>query len=636
MTKYILILFFIMNIILLSNDQQKYAFSNINFELLKDADAVVRDYTLELNIEDIDEATLIVTKVVTILNHQGQDFSKINLIYDSFRKVENLEAYLYDENGNEIREIESDEIKDYAIISGTSLFSDSRYKFAELFNTTFPYTVKFVYEISYSGFINLPSWIPEEKNASIEYSSYKITLPSTYKLRYLEKKIEEKPVIKQLDEDNTTYLWEVKNLNCLKIEKHGPAFSNQARHLIVSPTKFLIDGYYGDMSSWSNFGIFINDLWKTKQNLPNTAIEKIENLTKGINDKKEVIKILYKYLQSHTRYYNLTIGIGGWQPISANNVFENGYGDCKALTNLMITMLKYANIEAYPALIYNSSIKPEIDISFPNNQFNHVIAFVPLDSDSVWLECTSQTFPFNHIGSNNENRVALKCTSDGGELISTPKSTSLENSQTRKVTLNVKPNATCSANISINYTGNRQDEINYIFNNYSDAISKLWLNNILTTSNYNLISHKYSKNETSEFITNLNVDLDLTDIVSNMGSRLLLKTNLLKNFKLDLEEDSLRIYPIIFNQPQSNIDTILINIPPNYKIEAYPEPFEVNSKYYSYKRSINKTDSSMIVYSTEFAIHSYQIPNNEYYNFKDLMQKLNNYDSQKIIFVELK
>ena len=93
---------------------------------------------------------------------------------------------------------------------------------------------------------------------------------------------------------------------------------------------------------------------------------KVKELVKNAPSQEEKIKVLYHYLQENMRYVSVQLGIGGWQTFDAKYVEENKYGDCKALTNFMKSMLKAADIEAYAALIKNGRnvLDQEIDFDF--------------------------------------------------------------------------------------------------------------------------------------------------------------------------------------------------------------------------------------------------------------------------------
>lgn len=52
-------------------------------------------------------------------------------------------------------------------------------------------------------------------------------------------------------------------------------------------------------------------------------------------------------MQQNTRYISIQLGIGGWQPFDAEYVAQKKYGDCKALTNYMFSLLKEAALDQF-------------------------------------------------------------------------------------------------------------------------------------------------------------------------------------------------------------------------------------------------------------------------------------------------
>jgi len=424
---YILIMVLLGNLSLSAGkiDKIKYIASAIDPLFRDNADAVVRYESLKYIINRNNEATFTFNRVVTIFTPEGLRYSSFLMNYNRFSTIKELNGTIYDAEGNEVGSLEKEDINDYSASQGYSLYEDNRVKTAHLTHTTFPYTIEISYIISFQGFLTWPTWTPQEHGAPVEYSKFEFSLPKPKILRYWST-IEIQPVI-SIEGNTTTYSWEADSFPRFVAE---PVSADHVPGVQTAPDDFEIDGYEGNLSSWKSFGEWFFNLTKDRQTLPDAERQQITGLSASIPDKREQIRKIYEYMQSKTRYVSIQLGIGGWQPFDATFVSEKGYGDCKALTNYMLSLLKVINIEAYPALIHSSRLPPMFNPEFPSNIFNHVVLFVPLPGDTIWLECTSQTIPFGHIGRNNENRYALVITPSGGELVHTPSSASNENIET--------------------------------------------------------------------------------------------------------------------------------------------------------------------------------------------------------------
>lgn len=102
----------------------------------------------------------------------------------------------------------------------------------------------------------------------------------------------------------------------------------------------------------------------------------------------EYAAMVVRYVQNNIRYFGIEIGLNSHQPHAPNQVFERKFGDCKDKTTLMLTLLRYGGLEAYPALV-SHRWKKGIATRLPNpGVFDHVITYLNLDGQAYWLDGT--------------------------------------------------------------------------------------------------------------------------------------------------------------------------------------------------------------------------------------------------------
>ena len=196
-------------------------------------------------------------------------------------------------------------------------------------------------------------------------------------------------------------------------------------------------------------------LIKGKDELSANMKSKVAALTTEATTEEEKINALYKYMQENMRYVSVQLGIGGWQPFSAQYVEQNKYGDCKALSNFMMSMLKEVGIQSYPVLIAAGDTYFEVGEDFTKPLFNHMILHVP--SVDYWLECTSNTSPPNYLGSFTADRNVMLVTENGGQLARTPKLTKDDNTEASKVTIALSETGEATIGYELEAHGDRQD-----------------------------------------------------------------------------------------------------------------------------------------------------------------------------------
>ena len=163
---------------------------------------------------------------------------------------------------------------------------------------------------------------------------------------------------------------------------------------------------------------YLNDWYlqkvQAKRGLNEDVIAKIEELTKGISDPKQVMETLYDYVKNSFKYVAIEIGMGAFVPTHANEVFLNKEGDCKDLSNFLSEALNYKGIRSRIALA--ATYHHISDCDFPSlSSANHVICLVYLKDEPILLDPTDPVhYPETPVQS-LQDRSILIIDANGGE-----------------------------------------------------------------------------------------------------------------------------------------------------------------------------------------------------------------------------
>lgn len=577
----------------------EYAVSKISKRMLENANAVKRIEHQSFIINNERSTIMRQYYAITILNEAGDEHAALEVYYDKLTSINFVNGALYNEAGIQIKKIKTKDLNDYSAVSDISLAEDSRIKTFDFNYKNYPYTVEFEIEVSKNNSFMFPGWIPQEGEfLSVEKSEYSVIFPEAYQLRYKTINYAGEPK-KTLEKGKQNLSWTVNNLPAIKVPFATASWADLATVVYIAPTNFEIAGYKGSMASWKSFGEFQNQLNKDKDVLPPNIAAEVKNLTAGVSDVKERIKILYNYLQNNTRYISIQLGIGGWQPFDAAYVAKNGYGDCKALTNYMYALLKEANIPSYYTVIYAGSsgyAKNRFIQELPSQQFNHVVLLVPTGKDSMWLECTSQQSPAGYMGEFTGNRKAVSMTEAGGVVVSTPRYGVNENQQLRTITAKLSEEGTLNMKVNTRYECFQQEKLSYLINALSEQKVKEYLSKNLSLSTYDI--NKFSYKETKSRLPFIEEQLDVTvpNFASVSGKRIFITPNILNRTGIQLTYDSLRKSDFVFNFPYRDKDEISIEIPEGYQIESKPKDRTLETSFGKYILT-TKLEGNKIIYS---------------------------------------
>jgi hypothetical protein len=610
-----------------------YAVSKISPDLLKNANAVLRYENIRFEILNTREAVETNHYVITILNENGDDWAEFSEYYDKLREINSVEGFLYDANGKQLKKIKTKDLQDISGVSDYSLMDDNRVKTHNFYYRVYPYTVEYEVEIHYKNTLFFPMWSPQgDEKLSVEHSEMNIVCPSDYQFRYKAFRYDKDPVV-TTEKNKKISTWVAENMPSIEREPFGPLWHDLTTVVIFGPTQFQVGDYKGNMATWQDFGKFVYALKQGRDALPENVKQTVHQLTDGITDPKKKIKALYEYMQKNTRYISVQLGIGGWQPFDANYVAAKGYGDCKALSNYMFSLLKEAGIQSYYTVIRAGEYDNYITADFPSQQFNHVILCVPLANDTVWLECTNQTLPAGYLGDFTCNRYGLLINENGGKLVRTPVYDINDNLQIRKVKAVLGDDATLKLQANTSYKGLEQDAVYGMINSLSKDKVKEFLQKQLDFATYDLDKFEYTENKSVIPEVNEKLDLDVSNYASITGKRLFIVPNVMSRSYTKLKSDEERKYDIVLRDEYKQIDSIEIEIPKGYEPESMPQPVTIDSKFGKYSNNVKLVDDKIFYYRTREQF-SGTFPAKDYSSLADYFDSIYKADRSKIVLVK--
>ncbi len=608
------------------------SFLTIPDSLKTHANAVIRNENT--SIEIISQAKMIIRKevIITILNKLGKDKSYIQLDYDKHTKINNVSVHIYNALGQEIKKIKQSDFKDVSAVGNGNLFSDNRILYYEYVPVNYPYTIKYEYKVTTSNTAFIPNWLPiKYYYTSTQKSVYNIIYPSNIKIHLKEFNLDNYQIENNSTEQNISYI--IQNAKAIESEDYSQYFYQFGPSVIFSANKFSLGGVNGQANNWNEFGKWWNDqILNGRTELSDKTKLEIKNLVKNTKSDIEKARLVYNYMQNKTRYISIQIGIGGWKPMLASEVDKLGYGDCKALTNYTQSLLAAANVKSYYTKIHaNERIDMDKDIA--SQQSNHVILMVPTKKDTVWLECTSQKFPFGHLGKFTDDRDALVITPEGGKIIHTKKYTNKESKQIINGEYTINQNGNISARAKIKSSGIQYDN-HFSIADYDGKEKDTYYKAFFSNINNIKIEKTSCKNDNLNIEFNEEIKFTASNYAVNSGDRMLVRLNAFNVNQNIPKRYRNRKLPLEIQYGFLDIDEVIINLPENYKVESLANNKELTTKFGLYKIEIQTINEQQIKYSRKFLINQGLYTVEDYEKYRKFRKKVNQLDNSKIVLIK--
>jgi len=531
-----------------------------------------------------------------------------------------LYAEVLNANGETVLKRKKKDIVSRSRRSGSTFYQDGMETELNLYWNAYPYRIKYAYESQTKDYTFLANWTPiSETGFTTVLSSLTIDVPID--LDYdVYSSLESEPTT-EITDNRKTVTWKSALVQFPEREDFAPIFWQSAPKVVVSPKEFIY-GVSGKLDSWQNYGNWFLDLNDGILELTSSEKEKIDALLADVQGKEQKINLLYHYLQDNTTYVNVNMDLGGLKSYPASYVCTNKYGDCKALTTYMMALLNYAGIESNYALVDagNSFFTDGwIDERVPGPQFNHIILAVPLEKDTLWLENTSTTSPFDYAGTFIQNRPSLWIKRDASYLVRTPALSLSDVLNHSHFDYSLDISGIGTLQISHNFKGDMFENVNYQSKSFTDESIEESLKGIFNSADFDLKKWEIKNENRDQKNVLMVIDGQVKNHIRNVGDLSAIEPPSVDI--PDFETPKKRKSDVKLNIPLNEEITSTYNIDQLNTLQLEPSEITIETAYGSYHNSI-KLINDQIITQEKFTLNSGTIDLSLYPEFYSFIKEV--------------
>lgn len=543
----------------------------------KDAHSVVNLDRKLIQCNSLTNSTETYTYIITILDANGDNAAHFSTKCSQFEKLDKFSGTVTDTLGNIIKKFSKSDLNSseysQALAEGNITY------FLECYVPQYPYRVEYKWQVSNeNGIIAFPSLSPQSYFAqSVEKSDYKLIVPQEMGCRFYESGVKNAVNIGKDDSGKIIVTASLKNIKAIP---SGEQFSCDIDEIIpkirFAPTNFIFDKHPGSLSTWESLGEWESLLLKEAEAPISEELKvKLHALTDTCKTDRSKVKCIYNLLENTTRYVSIQLGIGGYKPISPIKTFTLGFGDCKALSFYMKSMLNEIGIRSDYVTI--STIYRDLIPGFANmEQMNHAILRVPLVGDTLWLECTNPSLPFGYIHNSIAGHNALVIKDGKGVMARVPEYPSNATQSSINYDVTVNPDFSGSLNVS-EHKSLRFYEGNELFAELTPNGQIEQLRRRSSINNCTIKNIKSTRYKSCEPVFITDYVIEAPKLGKSTGIRLFLPINPIRSNSSRYDCVNRTIPFELAGEVYA--DTINITIPEGFAIETMPKSVSLKSDF---------------------------------------------------------
>jgi hypothetical protein len=584
-------------------------------------DAVLLYSETRVTVISSEEMRTQVREAYKILRPNGRDHGTVRVPFDAQSKVNSLHGWCIPAQGKDYEVKEKDAIES-AYMPNFVLASDAKVKTLQIPAPDVGNIVGYEYETEERPIFLQDIWGFQEHDP-VRESHYSLQLPPgwEYKASWLNH-LEVKPT----QTGSNSWQWVLSDIKEIRHEPWMPPLDGVAGRMVLSFFTSEKIALNSNMD-WDAMGKWYSNLIGERVDASPEVKQQVAVLTGSQATLLQKMQAVAGFVQQDIRYVAIELGVGGYQPHPAAEVFAHRYGDCKDKATLVRSMLREIGIDSYHVVIYTErgAVTPQTPA---HHGFNHAILAVKLPDGVanpsliatidhpklgklLFFDPTDELTPFGQIRGELQANYGLLVTPGGGELIELPQQPSSMNSIQRTAKLTLDSAGMLKGEVKEMRLGERASSERWRLRTVTKDTDRIKpIEDLLgsSLSSFHITRASLVNLQQTDQPFGFNYAFESPNYAKNAGNLLLVRPRVIGSKGSGfLETKEPRKFSIEFEGPARDTDVFEISIPAGYVVDDLPPPVDADFGFASYHAK-TVVNGNVVGYTRTFEVKELTVP----------------------------
>ena len=568
-------------------------------------------------------------RVVKILRPQGREEGIVAVPFDKDSKILSMHVWSIGPDGHEYA-VKDNEMVEVGYPGQGNFFMDLKVKAANAPGRDPGGIVALEYEQRSHPYLTEKTWFFQSSLPRLS-QSFTLELPPGFTHGTVWAHSNEVPAV---DLEHQRWRWEMKDTPPIDLA-----------HVMLRPAAFSLEGrmtvhYAGPTiptattGTWQSIGEWYQSLAKDRVVATPEIAAKAKELVSGKTDFYDKTEAIGEFVQKQVRYFVIEMGIGGYQPHYAGDIFHNRFGDCKDKATLLTAML--STVGVHGALVLVDHRRGVVDPDAPSIVGDHMIAAIEIPSGynspklrSVITSRTGRRYlifdptwektAFGQLEHNLQGGYGVLMEGPDSQIIQFPVLPPDLNTIRRTAAFQLQPDGSLKGTVTEKRFGDVSEKRRALYTMSDVKQQTQYLDRVLgedfTSFNVSDFNVQNVEALNKDLITSYTLSADRFG--KPMGPLLMVRPRVLGSEDLEIDHKKRNSVPVNLNETIQVQDDFTIELPPGYAIDEIPDPINMDLGFASYE-SCSTVKDNVLHYTRTYTVRQVTLPADKYPDIQKL------------------